>query len=199
MNIREILSQKDEIYKAHSEDAAEKTALALSDISGGPVSVGNSVVDVVEIGRINNLYGNVNGRISLVKLNVQGKLKGEIFLLPSSKDAEVLTTDLASRRTHGEISEDVKNSVLGEIGNILAATYITAIGKYFGDILMPSVPRLSFLESSGLVQKYISENTDIPSRALMIACDFVVGNGNVRVPFLFLLKPDSIDTFTGKA
>lgn len=173
--------------------------MALSDISGEPVKVGNSVVDVVEIGKINSLYGSVNGRISLVKLNIQGKLKGEIFLLPSSEDAEALTTDLASRRTQGEINEDLKNSILGEIGNILAATYITAIGKYFGDILMPSVPRLSFLESSKLIPKHISENTDMPGRALMIACDFLVGNGNTKVPFLFLLKPDSIDTFTGKA
>jgi chemotaxis protein CheC len=199
LNIREILSQKDEIHKAHTEDAAEKTAKALSNISGEPVRVGNSVVDVVEIGKISGLYGGVNGRINLVKLNIQGKLKGEIFILPSSKDAEVLTMDMASRRTQGEISEEAKNSVLGEIGNILAATYITAIGKYFGDILMPSVPRLSFLESSSLIQKHISENTEMPSRALMIACDFIVGSGNTKLPFLFLLKPDSIDTFTGKA
>ncbi|GEM_PF-3273414 len=197
MNVKEILLQKDEIYKAHSEDAAEKTARALSDISGEPVKVGNSVVDVVEIGRIKDLYGNVNGKISLVKLHIQGKLKGEIFLFPTSKDAEVITTGLASRRAQGEINENAKNSVLGEIGNILAATYITAIGKYFGDILMPSVPRLSFLESGYLIQKHISDNTDITNRALMIACDFLVGNGETRVPFLFLLKPDTIDTFAG--
>jgi chemotaxis protein CheC len=197
LNVKEILLQKDEIYKAHSDDAAKKTAQALSDISGEQVKVGNSVVDVVEIGRIKDLYGNINGRISLVKLHIQGRLKGEVFLLPTSDDAEVITTDLASRRTQEEISEDVKNSVLGEIGNILAATYITAIGKYFGDVLMPSIPRLTFLESNYSIQKYISDNTDIPNRALMIACDFLVGKGDIKIPFLFLLKPDSIDTFVG--
>lgn len=198
MNIREILLQKEEIFKAHSEDAVKKTAMALSEISGEAVKVENSVVEVIEVRKINSFYGNPNGKILLVKLNIQGKLKGEFFIIPTTKDAGILTTDVASRRTQGEINEDLKNSVMGEIGNILAATYISAIGRYFSDILMPSVPRLTFLESYDFIQKYVSENTEISSRALMLASDLIVGNSEIRIPILFLLNPESIDTFIGK-
>ncbi len=192
-----MLSKK-EIFRAHSEDAVEKTAMALSEISGEVVKVENSVVDVVEIRNINNFYGNVNGKITLIKFNIQGKLKGEIFLLPSTKDVGILVMDLASKRIKGEINENLKNSIMGEIGNIMAATYISTIGKYFNDILMPSVPRLSFLESCDFIQKYIMKNTEIQDQALMLACDFLVGENETRMPFLFLLKPESIDTFNGK-
>jgi chemotaxis protein CheY-P-specific phosphatase CheC len=199
LNIKEILLQKDEILKAHSEDAAKKMAHALSDISGESVKVEKSVVDVVELGRIKGLYDSPNGKVLLIKLNIQGKLKGEFFVIPTAKDAGMLAEYVASRRTEGEVNENVKNSVMGEIGNILAATYIGAIGRYFSDILMPSVPRLTFLESYDFIQKYVSENTDISSRALMLACDLIVGNSGIRLPILLLLNPESIDTFIGNA
>ncbi len=191
------MSLKENILKIHLEDAAKKTAKALSDMSGEIVKVENSIVDVVEINKINSLYGSVNGKIAIIKFSIQAKLKGEILLLPSTKEAETLAIDMASKKIKGEIDRNIMNSVIGEIGNVMSATYVSSIGKYFNDILMPSVPRLSFLESFDLIQKYIIDNSEIQSRALMIACDFVVGENRIRIPFLFLLKPESIDTFIG--
>ncbi len=192
MDINSILIDKSRLIEKRSQDALISSALALSQMTGDTVSVVRTIVDVIKVKDIAGFLGTYDGIITLISLNIHGTISGDIFLILSSVDTMLITKKVADRWMKQDEIEQFKSSVLGEVGNIMASAYINVLGDSFNVALIPSVPRLDYVDSREIVPTILSKGDDDSEFALMFFSEFIVGDQGVKVFFFFLLSNDSM-------
>jgi chemotaxis protein CheC len=186
MAINSVLIDKSRLIEKRSQDALISSALALSQMTGETVDVVRTVVDVIKVGEIAAFLGPRDGKTTLISLDIHGSISGDIYLLLSSSDTAQITSKVADKWMRADEIEHFRSSVLSEVGNIVASAYINVLGDSFNVALIPSVPRLEFVDSEEVIPKILSKgNSDF---ALMFFSEFVVGDHGVKVFFFFLLS-----------
>jgi chemotaxis protein CheC len=197
MDINSILIDKSKLIEKRSQDALISSALALSQMTGETVDVVRTIVDLIKVEDIAAFIGGPDDKITLIALDVHGKISGDIYLLLSSADTTLITKKVADRWMKDDEIEKFKNSVLEEVGNIVASAYINVLGDSFNVALIPSVPRLEYVGREALIPKILSKgNSDF---ALMFFSEFVVGDRGIKVFFFFLLSNASMQYLGGHA
>ncbi|MBN2224147.1 MAG: chemotaxis protein CheC [Deltaproteobacteria bacterium] len=190
-----MLIDKSRLIEKRSQDALISSALALSQMTGETVNVVRTVVDMIKVGEIADFFGTHDDKITLISLDIHGSISGDIYLMLSSSDTLLITRKIADRWMKEEEIEHFRNSVLAEIGNIVASAYINVLGDSFNVALIPSVPRLEYINSEEVIPRIISK--DDSDFALMFFSEFVVGDHGVKVFFFFLLSNTSTQYLGG--
>jgi chemotaxis protein CheC len=197
MDINSILIDKSRLIEKRSQDALISSALALSQMTGETVSVVKTIVDVIKVKDISGFLGNREDTITLISLDIHGSISGDIFLILSSDDTTLITKKVADRWMKEDEIEQFKSSVLGEVGNIMASAYINVLGDSFNVALIPSVPRLNYVDSREIIPKILSKSGGSTDLALMFFSEFIVGDQGVKVFFFFLLSNESMQYLGG--
>jgi len=192
MAIDSILIDKSRLLEKRSQDALISSALALSQMTGETVSVVKSVTDLIRIDEIAAFLGTYDGKITLISLDVHGSLSGDIYLVISSVDTAQVTRKIATRWMKEEEIERFTSSVLGEVGNIVASAYINVLGDSFNIALIPSVPRLAYVNPADFVPTYVSAVDGRSEFALMFLSEFLIGDTGLKILFFFLLSKESM-------
>jgi chemotaxis protein CheC len=195
MDINSVLIDKSRLIEKRSQDALISSALALSQMTGETVNVVRTVVDMIKVGEIADVFGTHKDKITLISLDIHGSISGDIYLMLSSSDTLLITRKIADRWMKEEEIEHFRNSVLAEIGNIVASAYINVLGDSFNVALIPSVPRLEYINSEEVIPRILSK--DDSDFALMFFSEFVVGDHGVKVFFFFLLSNTSTQYLGG--
>lgn len=196
MEDRKLLQKKISILESCSREALLNSAAALSQMTGEIIDVGNPYVEVIRGNRISNLIDKNSDRMSLIGLNIYGRIEGDIYLMLLDDHKDKLIKKVASKNLNGNMSEDLGNSILGEVGNIVAVSYINILGKTFDTVLLPSVPSLSFLESKENLYETILGNGRVTKYGLTMTSKFNIGNKGIDLVFLLLLNSGSLDFLT---
>ena len=186
MDINSVLIDKSRLIEKRSQDALISSALALSQMTGEAVDVVRTVVDVIKVGEMGAFLGPRDGTTTLISLDIHGSISGDIYLLLSSSDTTLITKKVADKWMRADEIEHFRNSVISEVGNIVASAYINVLGDSFNVALIPSVPRLEFVDSQEVVSKILSKGDS--DFALMFFSEFVVGDHGVKIFFFFLLS-----------
>lgn len=194
MGLHEVLEKNAKILAFRSKSALENSALALSQLTNDAVTVGDPVVQVIRIDTVlDMLRGNPN-RLTVIELAVYGKIRGDIFLILSHENTELLVGKVGSRLRRGSIDEDMVNSILAEIGNIVAASYVTILGQSFNATLIPSVPHVSRVDAETFRRDFLWKGGEHAEYTLMLVCEFFINKTGFTVYFLFLLPSHFIDS-----
>jgi chemotaxis protein CheC len=186
MDINSVLIDKSRLIEKRSQDALISSALALSQMTGETVDVVRTVVDIIKVGEMASFLGPRDGKTTLISLDIHGSISGDIYLLLSSSDTTQITRKVADKWMRSDEIEHFRSSVLSEVGNIVASAYINVLGDSFNVALIPSVPRLEFIDSEKVVSRILSKGDS--DFALMFFSEFVVGDHGVKVFFFFLLS-----------
>jgi chemotaxis protein CheC len=195
MDINSVLIDKSRLIEKRSKDALISSALALSQMTGETVNVVRTIVDMIKVKDIPAFLDEKKDRITLVSLDVHGNISGDIYLMLSSSDTMQITRKVADRWMKEEEIEQFRNSVLAEIGNIVASAYINVLGDSFNVALIPSVPRLEYIDSGKVMSRILSKGDS--DFALVFFSEFVVGEHGVKVFFFFLLSNKSMQYLGG--
>jgi chemotaxis protein CheC len=193
MRVEKLLHEKVAVLERHSKEALLNSAVALSQLTGEPVDILNHYANVIKTDEIGTFFLEDSERLTAIELEIYGRLRGDIFLIISNHDTQQLITKVAAHGLTGEISENMKTSLLMEMGNIIASSYINVLGESFGSVLIPSVPHLSYLDSREDLPVFFVKGRDFLDHALMLTCEFFIGGMKVRVLFLFLIHAQSIE------
>lgn len=195
MDINSVFIDKSRLIEKRSQDALISSALALSQMTGETVDVVRTVVEMIKVGEISAFLGAHNDKVTLISLDIHGRISGDIYLMLSSSDTMKITKKVADKWMKEEEIEHFRNSVLAEVGNIVASAYINVLGDSFNVALIPSVPRLEYVNLEEIITKILSkDNSDF---ALMFFSEFVVGNHGIKVFFFFLLSDASMQYLGG--
>ncbi|MDA0182178.1 chemotaxis protein CheC [Solirubrobacter phytolaccae] len=156
---------------------------ALSGMLGKSVDISVPNAFVLPMAEAVGSIGDAESEATGVVLGIVGDMPGSVLLLFTPKDAELMCGLLGV-----EAGSEYGISALMEIGNIVGASYINALGQMIGMDLEPTPPAAATDMLGAIVQTVLAERAGAGDVALLLDSDLVVEGEDCSVSFL--LVPD---------
>jgi chemotaxis protein CheC len=156
---------------------------ALSSMLGRPVDISVPVVQALPFAEAVEAVGPVEQDVAAVLLGIHGDLTGAVLLVVGLEDAGTLCGMLGV-----ELDSEWGLSALGEIGNIVGASYLGALGTMTGLAMEPTPPSpvidmLGAVVSTALTAHPTDGESDF---ALVLDTDLQVEGDDCGISFLLL-------------
>lgn len=156
---------------------------ALSGMLGKSVDISVPNAFVLPMAEAVGSIGDPESDSTGVVLGIVGDMPGSVLLLFTPKDADLMCGLLGV-----EADSEYGISALMEIGNIVGASYINALGQMIGMELEPTPPAAATDMLGAIVQTVLAERAGAGDVALLLDSDLVVEGEDCSVSFL--LVPD---------
>lgn len=181
-----------DVLKEVGNIGAGHAATALATLLNKPVDMTVPIVKIVSFEEISESVGGPEQPVVAVFLRVDGECSGSLFLLFAESSARVLMGLLLDKRDSGEGEfTEMELSVLLEIGNILAGSYLSSLSELTGIQLYPSVPSLA-IDMAGAILSYgVLAYGEMGDQALFIDTVFLEGGRQLEGSFFFIPDPDA--------
>jgi chemotaxis protein CheC len=161
--------------------ASGTAATSLSQILGRPVDLKVPKALVLPLAEAVEAAGDPGALVTGVALELQGDLKGMVVLLIQPSGAAVLCEMLGV-----EPASEVAESMMGEIGNILGASYLQALGSMTGLELLPSPPAVITDLLGAIVATVLAQTAGDCDLALVLDSELDVAGEPCAISFLLL-------------
>ncbi|MBN1882056.1 MAG: hypothetical protein JW885_07780 [Deltaproteobacteria bacterium] len=195
MDRHNALIQWKDVLGDYSDKALKKAAQALSRLTGETVTVGNASITIINPDEAFRIMQDEAEKLTIIKHAIDGKIAGDILLIISTDQTDILIEHVVKRGALGCVDDEVRNSILGELGNVVSSSYITVIGDSFSILLIPTVPETLCVQKPDEIETMLGEGKHAYNYALILANDFFVGDDRVRIYFLFLISQESGELF----
>ena len=163
-------------------------ATALSSMLGRPIDVSVPNPVVLEVAEAVQAAGPTGARVTAVAIGIVGDVEAVVLLLFSPEAAATLCGLLGV-----EDGSDMALSALCEIGNVLGASYIGALGTMTGLALEPSPPQPAYDMLGAIVESVLLSAGD-RDVALMLDSKLIVEGGEECSPsFLFIPSEGGVE------
>ena len=96
------------------------------------------------------------------------------------------------------IMNEINGSALKEVGNILASSYLSALGNLLNKTLIPSVPLLSYDMTGAVVDFVLINLSQSGDLAMMVETEFIGEPGQaqgITGHFFLIPDPSTLDIF----
>ncbi|MEW8957641.1 chemotaxis protein CheC [Neomoorella humiferrea] len=152
---------------------AGNAATALASMLGSRIQMTVPRAGVLPLKEITALVGNEEDPVACVEFTVGGPAPSKIFFLLDASSAYLLI-DLLLGKPAGTTSEldEMGRSVLTELGNILAGTFLNAFADFCRLEFKPSVPAFAFDMLGAVLSSAFLEGGYFSDRALVIETMF---------------------------
>lgn len=172
---------------------AGNAATALSKMVGKRVNMEVPLVRILPLKDIPEWLGGPEKEVLGVYLSVFGALTGHILFVMTIDDAlkimRILLGDMAPSRDQILSMDELASSAMGEIGNILSSSYLSALADFTGLHLNHSVPAIAVDMAGAIVDVVLIEISQHSDYALLIETVFVEEED--RITGYFMLIPDT--------
>jgi chemotaxis protein CheC len=145
ITVQELTPTQQDVLREVTNVGAGHAATALAQLAGVKISI-----DVPQIWSapfeeiVGRTSPDADDEVAVVSMRVLGDLAGQIMFV-MRKDAAASLLDVLLGRTPGTgtISGEMERSGLQETGNIMASSFLNALARWMGKILLPSVPTVA--------------------------------------------------------
>jgi chemotaxis protein CheC len=171
---------------------AGNAATALSRLLNKPVDMAVPKVQLLPFEEISEMVGGAEQIVIAIFLRVEGDAPGNLFFILSPDAAKGLLKRLVGMHpeTDGFLNE-MEQSALCEIGNILAGSYLSSLADFTKLAMSPTVPALA-MDMAGAILSYgLLQFGQMGDDALLIDTTFLEGNHEVEGQFFLIPDPDS--------
>ncbi|MEG1255984.1 chemotaxis protein CheC [Clostridium sp.] len=166
-------------------------ATAMAQILGREIQISVPKVNVISL---EDIFEKVEDEtiVYAVIARVLGEAPGNIlFMFHTSTMMKI--AELLLGHQDGDELDEMGYSALGEIGNIIFATYMNAIGQMTGLNLFPSVPAVARDMFSAVLSTSFIESGQFNDSVLDIETGFTQENEDLRGDFYFIPMPGSLE------
>jgi chemotaxis protein CheC len=161
---------------------------ALSSMLGRSVDISVPSAFVMPMAEAVGSIGDPESEATGVVLGIVGEMPGSVLLLFTPKDAELMCGLLGV-----EAGTEIGVSALMEIGNIVGASYINALGQMIGMDLEPTPPAAATDMLGAIVKTVLAERAGAGDVALLLDSDLVVEGEDCSVSFLLVPDQGGVD------
>ena len=161
---------------------------ALSSLLGRSVDISVPNAFVLPMAEAVGSIGDPESEATGVVLGIVGEMPGSVLLLFTPKDAELMCGLLGV-----EAGTEFGVSALMEIGNIVGASYINALGQMIGMELEPTPPAAATDMLGAIVETVLAERAGAGDVALLLDSDLVVEGEDCSVSFLLVPDQGGVD------
>jgi chemotaxis protein CheC len=158
---------------------------SLSAMIGLPVDVSVPNARALPLADAVDAAGPAEQQVTAVALPVLGDLEGIVLMIFSAEDAERLCSVLGV-----EADSEMGLSALSEIGNIVGASYLGALGATTGQSIEPGPPQAASDMLGALVSSILAASADRADMALLLDSALKVEGGN-DASISFILVPST--------
>ena len=163
-------------------------ATALSQMLQKPVLLHVPRVQSLAISEVPDVVGGAEVLVAGLYFRIFGQAGGNILILFPRDSAVAILQDLLRKEVPSPaLLKEIESSALKEVGNVLACSYLNAIGSMLHMVLMPSVPTLAFDMAGAVLDSVLIELSKQGETALLIETEFVSEN---KLIGRFFLLPD---------
>jgi chemotaxis protein CheC len=150
-------------------------------------------VTLADIVDVPDLIGGPEQIVVGITMKIQGDACGNILLVFPEESAHRLVNQLLDRDDTGTRFDEMAESTLKEVGNILASSYLGAMGSLLNLMLIPSVPAFAHDMSGAVIDYLLIELSETGDQALMIETEFHGRKpGDDVITGHFFLLPDPV-------
>ncbi len=172
---------------------AGNSATALSQLLQRKIDMEVPRVKVLPISDIPDSVGGAELIVAGVYLRVESTAPANILFVVPFDNARDLVNTLIGKDMNEAIDE-MGQSALMEIGNILAGSYLNALSMITSLSFSPSVPALAIDMAGAILSAVVSNLGQVADYTLVIETKFKENDADVSGYFFLLPEPDSLST-----
>lgn len=166
-DIKELSNEQLDAIKEVVNIGAGNAATALSELIKTRVEMSVPDIQILPFSRIAATIGGADAHVAGIYYSIKGEAPGIILFLIPTIDARRITSTLLKRSvSNGYLSfDELECSALSELGNIMAGSFLNALGMFTSINFIPTVPALcidmvgailgSVLINLGMVSEYV--------------------------------------------
>ena len=143
-------------------------ATALSQMLGETLYIRVPKVTVAEVAKVPELLGGAERLVAGVVLQVLGDARGLVLMVFPEESALELLKRVVSRAPSQKILDEIEESTLKEIGNILASAYLSAMGSLLNKTMIPSIPQFAYDMVGAVIDAVLIDLIQQDEQAVMI-------------------------------
>lgn len=185
---------KMDVLKEVGNIGAGNAATALSQLLDKPIDMAVPKVQILPFEKIADKVGGPEQIVLAVFFRVEGEAPGNLFFILTPEAGKGLLHRLAGiEASDEEFFNEMEQSALSEIGNILAGSYLSSLADFTQLSMTPTVPGLA-MDMAGAILNYgLIQFGEMGDDALLIDTTFLEGNEEVEGQFFLIPDPESFD------
>ncbi len=199
MTFKQLTEEHLDALREVSNVGMGHAATALSQLVGETVYLHVPQVTLTDIANVPDLLGGPEQVVVGITLQIRGDAQGNMMLVFPLESAERLVAQLLAREHMDDAFDEIGISTIKEVGNILASSYLGAMGSLLNLTLIPSIPLLANDMAGAVIDFLLIELSEEGNQALMIETEFHGSNQDdklIRGHFFLLPDPTSLVVIT---
>lgn len=165
-------------------------ATALSQMVSDTVELHVPSVTLVDIVDVPDLIGGAERVVVGVTMQIHGDACGNILLVFPEQSAHRLVNKLLGKEDSETRFDEIAESALKEVGNILASSYLGAMGSLIHLTMIPSIPAFAHDMAGAIIDYLLIELSEVGDQALMLETEFHSRQQDGVIAGHFFLLPD---------
>ena len=174
-------------------------ASALSQMLGKPIEMNVPDVRVLDYNTVIDEMGGPEKVITGILVTLSVDLEGMImFLLEDTFAKIVLSTFLGKEDVDVTTLDESDISAIKEMGNIMAGSYLGAIGTMTGMTIDMSIPSMTVDMMGAIMNAPMVEFSEVGDKVLFINDGFIIDNIDIKSNIILIPTVESLDILMKK-
>lgn len=193
----ELTAIQFEVLKEIGNIGSGHAATSLSNLLQTRISMEVPEVLLVPLEKITEFLGGVDSACVALYLKIEGEVSGKaVFILSVPGAEEIARTLLCTSQSPDLFSDEIAQSALKEVGNILVSSFVIAITQFSGVKLVPSIPAIAIDMTGAILDAVLLEEGDLDDYTLLIDTR-LTGLKDMEGKFLFIPNQGSLEILLG--
>jgi chemotaxis protein CheC len=174
---------------------AAHAATTLSQMLSSPVEMSVPKIRVVDIAQLADNIGDESA--ALVVFELQGEIPhgGYIIFYISRKSAVRLTNTMLGLTDPDRPLNEMDESALLEIGNIMASAFLDATAELLGFIMLPSPPSLTIDMAHAAMQSLIAQMQEEIDEVMLFSTELMCEEHKIDSDLIMMPETSMLKTF----
>lgn len=187
-SFEEINNMYMDVLKEIGNIGAGNATTAIAKMVGARIDMSVPSVKLMEVSELGTAVGEEDDTVIGIFLEVQNDIKGSMMFLLDIESGHYLVNTLMGREmSYNEPFNEMDISALKEVGNIIAASYLTALSTLTKMSIAPSVPYIAIDMAAAILSVPAIQFGMMGDNALLIQTEI---NADVSINGYFILMPE---------
>ncbi|HIE11834.1 MAG TPA: chemotaxis protein CheC [Desulfotomaculum sp.] len=170
-------------------------ATALAEFLSAKIKVTVPQTDFVPVEEVFTRIGRAEELVAAILLRVDGDLSGMVlFLFPEASARELIAQILGQPVAAIQELDDMEESVLLEIGNVLTGSFLNAVSAMTQLTIIPAVPLFTFDMLGAIINSSLLGTGMVEDQVLLIKTVLLQEGNGVSGDLLFFFDIGALDT-----
>ncbi len=187
-SLEEVNNMYMDVLKEIGNIGAGNATTAIAKMVGARIDMSVPSVKLLEVSELGTAVGNEDDTIIGIFLEVENDISGSMMFLLDIESGHYLVNTLMGRDlSYKEEFDEMDLSALKEVGNIIAASYLTALSSLTNLRIAPSVPYIAVDMAAAILSVPAIQFGMMGDKALLIQTEI---NADVAINGYFILMPE---------